>query len=190
MGKREMRGAEMKEFRRTLLLLSCGILAITTPSLAQASRSQDMDHPQSEFVAIKQEFAEDQRLHAVSIEMSDGYIYLTGYVGVLEDARQAVKRAQKSGHVAGVVSRIEVATARVPDTSLRLQVVAKLSNLEVDFVRVRVRRGVVKLSGIIASESERENILSSACSTPGVKGIDDSMQVQTGSDMPSRQTLR
>lgn len=179
----------MKGFRR-MLLLSCGILATTTPSLAQASRSKDMDHPLSEFVAIKQEFAEDQRLHAVSMEMSDGYVYLTGYVDVLEDARQAVRRAQKSGHVVGVVSRIEVVTDGVPDTSLRLQLLAKLSDLGVESVRVRVRRGVAKLSGIIASESEREHILSSVCRTRGVKGIDDLLQAKTGSDISKRTTLR
>lgn len=147
------------------------------PTLVYNGRAQRVDHSNSNLDAIRQEFAEDNRLHALTIEISDGYVYLSGSVDLLEDARQAVKKVQEK-HVAGVINKIKVRTPSIPDSALRLQVETKLKDLEVDSVRVRVRRGIVNIQGTITTEKERKDILSATCSTPGVRGVDDSMQLR------------
>jgi osmotically-inducible protein OsmY len=66
----------------------------------------------------------------------------------------------------------------VADSSLRLELAEKLRSLQLDSIRVRVRHGVVRVTGAFQEANQREIILSTICSTPGVKGVDDLMQME------------
>ncbi len=141
---------------------------------------------ESSLLAIRQAFEEDPSLHNVTVDSSDGFIYLAGSVNILEDARRAVREVQDRARSIGIVNRIKVLTPTVTDANLQLQLEAKLRERGFS-IRVRVRRGIVKLAGGIASESERDSILTNTCNTPGVKGVYDLMQVR---NEPSRDTVQ
>jgi hypothetical protein len=60
---------------------------------------------------------------------------------------------------------------------LPLQLTEKLSPLQLDSLRVRVRHGVVRVSGSVRDKDQRDRILWFLGSTPGVRGIDDLIDV-------------
>jgi len=42
-----------------------------------------------------------------------------------------------------------------------------------DSVRLRIRHGIVRISGNIPEEKQRKSVLTGICTTPGVRGVDD-----------------
>jgi osmotically-inducible protein OsmY len=153
------------------------ILVFLTAAQAQSANSSRADQGQSVVSAMKQEFRDDPRWRDLTIELADGYAYLRGSVEVLEDARQAIKNVNENRRLAGVVSQINVLAPNVPDAVLRLQLEKRLKEQGFESVRVGVRHGVVRITGTITEDSQREDILSSLCSARGVKGVDDRMQL-------------
>jgi osmotically-inducible protein OsmY len=169
-------------------LLSLGILALGMPSLVQNLSSQSIDRSASSLAAIRQALADDPGLHDITVEISEGYVHLSGSVAVLEDARRTVRKVQESGRVTGVINQIRVNAPRIADTPLRLQLEEKGRDRGYR-VRLRVRRGIVRLRGTIATEHEREDILTMICSTPGVRGVEDLMQLVVGSETHIQKAL-
>jgi hypothetical protein len=98
-------------------------------------------------------------------------------VDVLEDAREAFRRVDQKHLSSSVISHIVVRATKVSDSSLRLQLTEKLSPFYFDSIQVRVRHGVVRVSGNVPERDQRDRILSIVCSTPGVRGIDDLIEV-------------
>lgn len=149
-----------------------------------AGRSQILNSTTDSTVStLNDDFRTDPRLHAVRVDISDGYFRLRGTVELLEDERQAIKKVHARGSSNGLITQLVVNTPTVPDASLRLQLTEKIARLQLNSIRLRVRRGIVRISGNIPEEKQRENVLSSICSTPGVKGVDDLMKIDIASDV-------
>jgi osmotically-inducible protein OsmY len=153
------------------------VLVLGAPLHAQTSSSMSLANSDSSVSALNKAFATDPTLHDVRVEMVDGYVHIRGTVDVLEDSRVAMNRAQQSISSNGLISHIVVRTPYVPDRDLRRQLAGKLNGLQIDSVRLRVRRGVVRVSGTISEENQRETVLSTIRSTPGVTGVDDLITV-------------
>jgi osmotically-inducible protein OsmY len=174
----------MRISRRSLFTLFA-VLVITI-----AVRSQILNSTTDSTVStLNDDFATDPRLHGVRVEISDGYFRLRGTVELLEDQRQAIKKVHARGSSTGVITQLVVITPTVPDASLRLQLTEKIARLELNLIRLRVRRGIVRISGNIPEERQRENVLSVICSTPGVKGIDDVLHVEMPVNAPPEKNL-
>ena len=154
------------------------ILGFVMAVLAQTPNSLRVDRGESSLSGLNEEFARDPRLHNVRVEVIDGNVHLRGTVPVLEDAREANRRVEGRHLSDNLITHIVVRAPRVPDSSLRLELAEKLRSLHLDSIRVRVRHGVVRVTGAFQEANQREIILSTICSTAGVKGVDDLMQME------------
>jgi hypothetical protein len=74
-------------------------------------------------------------------------------VTLLEDARQVVKKAYEKGAPNGLINHIVVRTPNVSDASLRLELWEKLTRLQLDSVCLRIRHGIVRVSGNIQKKN-------------------------------------
>jgi osmotically-inducible protein OsmY len=86
---------------------------------------------------------------------------LRGSVKLLENQRQAVKKASSVEHVRGVESKIIIDTRRIPD--LQLKQLVKEQHLRE--VNIKVRKGTVTVRGPICGEADRERVLAQISST-------------------------
>ena len=162
--------------RKSMAMLFA-IVSIAMPVSSQTSDSVRHDRGDIELSRLNEDFAKDSKLHDVRVEIVDGFIHIRGSVDVLEDAREASRRVDRKHLSSSVISHIIVRATKVSDSSLRLQLTEKLRPLHFDSIHVRVRRGVVRVSGNVPETDQRDRVLSIVCSTPGVRGIDDLMEV-------------
>lgn len=153
------------------------ILGFVMAVLAQNPNSLRVDRAEGSLSGLNDEFARDPRLHDVRVEVIDGNVHLRGTVPVLEDAREATKRVEGRHLSDNLITHIVVRAPRMSDSSLRLELADKLRSLHLDSIRVRVRHGVVRVTGAFHNSNQHEIILSTICSVPGVKGLDDLMQL-------------
>jgi osmotically-inducible protein OsmY len=149
------------------------IVSIAMAVSAQTSDSMRHDRGDIELSRLNEDFAKDPKLHDVRVEIVDGYVHIRGTVDVLEDAREASRRVDQKHLSSSVISHIVLRTTKVSDSSLRLQLTEKLSPLQLDSIRVRVRGGVVRVSGSVPEKDQRDRILWILGSTARVRGIDD-----------------
>lgn len=70
---------------------------------------------------LSSEFAEDAKFDKVHFTVGAGSVSLKGSVTVLEDKRQAERRARAVDHVRSVTNDINVETRRIPDGILRIR---------------------------------------------------------------------
>jgi hypothetical protein len=122
---------------------------------------------------LSEQFAEDAKFANVHIAVRGGVVSLKGSVALLEDKRQAVKRASIVEHVRVVKNDIVVKTSWVPDGILRVQLKHDLRNHELDGLGLKIRKGVVTIRGTV--KSSREQVLSLIAATEGVRDIRDRM---------------
>jgi osmotically-inducible protein OsmY len=162
--------------RKSMVILFASV-SITMPVWAQTSDSVRRGEGDIELSRLNEDFAKDSKLHDVRVEIVDGFIHIRGSVDVLEDAREAFRRVDQKHLSSSVISHIVVRATKVSDSSLRLQLTEKLSPFYFDSIQVRVRHGVVRVSGNVPERDQRDRILSIVCSTPGVRGIDDLIEV-------------
>jgi osmotically-inducible protein OsmY len=172
--------------RRSLALV---LLVTVIPGLSQ-TRPRPNDQNQALLLEIRQRFSDDDRLKNVRVDSSDGFIYLRGSVEVLQAARLAMRRVHETALGLGVISQIKVNAPRVSDRVLEGQLVATLRASGFDSVRVRVRRNVVRMDGVIAAENDREAILDSVCRMPGVLGIDDRIRVRASANSLTKESMK
>jgi CBS domain-containing protein len=110
---------------------------------------------------------------------------------VLLKERHHIKRVPvvEGGKIVGIVTRAnllhamasfvhEVAPPSVEDTAIREQLLAELNAqpwAPVGAIDVTVRNGVVRFSGTVAEESQRQALLVAAENIPAVKKVEDSL---------------
>ena len=122
---------------------------------------------------LSDEFAHDAPLDNVQVAVGGGVVSLRGSVALLEDKRQAVRKATNTDHVSTVKDYVVVKTRWVPDGTLRMQLNHDLRSHELGALRLKVRKGVVTVRGPMPSS--RERVLSLIASTEGVLDIRDQM---------------
>lgn len=117
------------------------------------------------------EFTEDAGFDKVHFTVGAGSVSLKGSVTVLEDKRQAERRARAVDHVRTMTNDISVDTRRIPDGILRIQLKHDLRKQGLNGLNLKVRRGVVTVRGTVPSN--RERVLTLVAGTQGVRGIRD-----------------
>ena len=120
---------------------------------------------------LQEEFTEDARFENVHFTVSAGFVSLKGSVVLLEDKRQAARRAGAVDHVRRVMNDITVIPPRIPAFALRMQLKRELRNQGLNFLKLKVRKGVVTVREI--DPSTREQVLTLIAGTEGVRAIRD-----------------
>ncbi|HKS73617.1 MAG TPA: BON domain-containing protein [Terriglobales bacterium] len=126
---------------------------------------------------VSAELAKEERFQKLTVEVEDRLVKLRGTVPVLEDKRQALRKAGAVKGVKIVVSHIKIEMAQVDDGLLLAQLQERLPGSQNSPIRLNVKKGVVTIEGVVERDAHREEILSSAASLPGVIGMIDRLQV-------------
>lgn len=120
---------------------------------------------------------------------SNGIATLAGTVDLYEYKVDADKRAHKVKGVAGVRNDIEVAGPAVSDDELKKKLAEKLTYDQVgyghtfDAINLSVQDGTVTLGGHVHNYIDRDSALALASTLPGVKQVNDEMEVDPTSIM-------
>lgn len=162
--------------RASAVLLVALALAMVIPTKRLLGEERRMD---SQMLAeVSQQLAMEDRFKNLRVEVEDGTVRLRGTVAVLEDRRQAVQKAHSVNDVKlVVVSHIKIETERIGDGMLLKRLQERLAEDHNNHIRLKVKKGVVTIRGIVRHDTHREQVLSSVASMPGVIGMEDRLQV-------------
>ena len=131
----------------------------------------------------------------VTVDQS-GIATLTGSVDLYEYKMEADKKTHKVKGVTGVRNDIEVAGPSVSDAQLKQELGEKLAydptayGHTFDAITIGVHDGVVTLGGHVHNYVNRDSALALASTFPGVKEVNDEMQVDPTSIMDDQTRLR
>jgi len=90
---------------------------------------------------LKEEFAEDNNFERIHFTVGAGFVSLRGSVALLEDKRQAARTAAKVDHVRRVSNDITIATPRIRDSRLRMQLKHDLRKQGLNGLKLKVHKG-------------------------------------------------
>ena len=164
-----------------------GVLAVL-PLAAWSAPAQDDSNVASD---VQKKLDKKQFSNVKATVDSSGVATLTGTVDLYEYKADAEKRAAKVKGVKGVRDQIEVAGPTVPDQELQQKLVEKLQYDRVGYelgntfnaISVGVQNGVVTLGGHARTYPDRDSALGLVSTFPGVKGVNDEVEVDPTSIM-------
>ena len=113
----------------------------------------------------------------IQTTVSNGFVTLTGTIGLRSQRNEAYRAVSKLSGVRGVINKIEVlpverpAFGKVQETIE--QALARLAEREAKRIVITVKDGEVTLSGRVRSRRERQAVVESAGHAPGVRVIRD-----------------
>jgi len=144
-----------------------GSLARSDPDLAQAVR-----HALAWDVLVP-----DERIRST---VADGWVTLEGSVALLREREDAERAVAHLAGVRGMINKIVVAGPKVDAGQVRTlieEALARRARREAERMRVEVENGVVTVSGTVDSWSEKQAILAVLSHTPGVRSVNDSLDI-------------
>jgi len=127
----------------------------------------------------------DVKARHIDVDTLERIVTLTGVVDTQREAERAVEIARKIHGVKSVKSYLQVGTKTIgesmDDTILGTRIKSRLAgepmirslNIDVD-----VNKGVVTLTGIVETGSERDRIIEIARETPGTVKVMDNIKVR------------
>lgn len=110
-----------------------------------------------------------------------GHVTLSGNVTTLQQRDEAERAVRNLEGVRLVTNQITVEAPRVAASVLRSSIKEALERhvaREADRIAIAIEGDTVVLSGNIASWSERQAVIGAAKGTPGVRRIEDHLQIQ------------
>lgn len=129
----------------------------------------------------------------VKVSMDQGIATLTGTVDLYAHKAEADKRVRKAKGVSAVHNLIEVAGPTIPDEVLQEKLGEKLEFDQVFYgnafnaISISVHNGVVTLGGHAFNYfNSRDSALALISNYPGVKGVEDEIQVDPTSILDDR----
>lgn len=129
------------------------------------------------------ELQKKDKFKAVSAEVDDGIVTLSGSVDLLVDKANAESRVRKIKSVDGVRNHIHVAAGMVSDADLFNTLSDKLRYDRIGYgiafnnVTLSVNNGVVTVGGNVRDYPDRDSTIAILETTPGVRGIVDEINV-------------
>jgi hyperosmotically inducible periplasmic protein len=164
-----------------------GVLAVL-PLTAWSAPAQDDSNLAGD---VQKKLDKKQFNNVKSTVDANGVATLTGTVDLYEYKADAEKRASKVKGVKGVRDEIQVAGPTVPDQELQQKLVEKLQYDRVGYdggnmfnaISVDVQNGVVTLGGHARTYPDRDSALGLVSTFPGVKGVNDEVEVDPTSLM-------
>jgi osmotically-inducible protein OsmY len=128
----------------------------------------------------------------VKVSVDQGIATLTGTVDLYAHKAEADKRVRKASGITAVHNLIEVGGPTIPDEVLKDKLGEKLEYDRVFYgnafnaISLGVQNGVVTLGGHALSYVSRDSALALVGYYPGVKGVEDEIQVDPVSIFDSR----
>jgi osmotically-inducible protein OsmY len=122
-------------------------------------------------------FVPDKRIHST---VTDGWVTLDGTVRTLAERADAVAAVERLQGVRGVVNQITVESPIIASARIRADIEKALSRQarwSGDEVQVSVDDGVVTLSGVVNSWSDKHALGLVAASAPGVRQVVDKLSI-------------
>jgi osmotically-inducible protein OsmY len=176
----------MRYFRSAAMTATLVAVITVLPLAASSAPAQD----DSSLAGDVQKKLDKKQFSNVKASVdNNGIATLTGSVDLYEFKMDAEKRASKVKGVKGVRDEIEVAGPTVPDQELQQKLVEKLQYDRVGYgnvfnaISVSVANGVVTLGGHARTYPDRDSALGLAATFPGVKGVNDEIEVDPTSMM-------
>jgi osmotically-inducible protein OsmY len=126
-------------------------------------------------------FVPDTRIRST---VSDGVVTLDGEVETWTQADDAEKAVRNLAGVRSVMNLISIKPPSVDGAKVRKSIEAALERQaarEAKRVWFEVDEGVVKIFGTVRSWAEREAVIGAATGTPGVRRVEDKLQIEPSS---------
>lgn len=171
-------------------LLSLPLASFATPGNGAAFMMED----ESPAAAVTAKLNKKQ-FQNVKVTVDNGIATLTGTVDLYEYKQQADRLTHKVKGISAVRNEIQVAGPSVPDQELQQKLVEKLQYDRVGYgnafnsITVGVHDGVVTLGGHARTPVDRDSALALVSTYPGVKDVNDEVQVDPVSIMDDRTRL-
>lgn len=118
---------------------------------------------------------------AVRTTVTDGEVTLEGTVDYLSQREDAEKAVRYLVGVTGVTNRIVVHAHVIAPADVRLAIAEALRRhamRETRHIDLSIEDGVVTLTGLVSSPSERRAVLGAACATHGVRQVVDRLTLE------------
>jgi hyperosmotically inducible periplasmic protein len=166
------------------LLTIVMMTGISLPALAQVNtttgegRYDEQIHSQ-----VIEQLQKKEKLRAITADVEDGIVTLSGEVGLYIDKVDAEKRVRKIRNVDGVRNHVIVAGDEIEDAELREKLANKLRYDRVGYgivfnnLNVRVENGAVLVEGKVRDYPDRDSAIAIIQTTPGVKDVIDEIDV-------------
>jgi len=174
-----------------LLSLPQASFAAPTSALGTPGATASMEDENSVASAVTAKLDKKQ-FQNVKVTVDNGIATLTGTVDLYEYKADAAKRAQKVKGVAAVRNQIEVGGPAIPDDQLKAKLVEKLQYDRVGYgnafnaISVDVQNGAVTIGGHARTYVDRDSAMALVSMYPGVKDVNEEVQVDPVSIMDDR----
>lgn len=123
----------------------------------------------------------DESRGRISVSVHDGVVVLDGYVQSLTERRLAEVNAWWARGCQRVDNQLQVIPAEEDnDDELNDAVLMTLEKdplIHADQLQVATRHGIVKLRGVVNNETQKDIVVMTPWYVPGVKGVEDQLQV-------------
>jgi hyperosmotically inducible protein len=174
-------------------LLTLPQLSFAAPRVSGAIASMEDENSVSSAVMAK---LKNKQFQNVKAEVNNGVATLTGSVDLYEYKAEADQKVHKVKGVTAVRNQIEVAGPTVSDEELRTKLLEKLTYDRVGYgnafnaISLAVQNGSVTLGGHARTEVDRDSAIGLVSTYPGVKDVNDEVQVDPVSIMDDRIRLQ
>ncbi len=174
---------------RSLLkaLLACFLLAPAAVSIAAAQGAAPAD---AQVQADAQKQLHGKQFRGVQVQVANGVATLTGEVDRLADKLDAKKRVERMHETASVNDQLQVnVPSGISDEEIFRKLGKALAYNRVGYpsfpfnsITLHVQNGVAILGGEVVAPIDKESAIEQVVNTPGVRGLDDHLQVAPLSD--------
>ncbi len=170
-------------------LLSLPQVSFAAPRTPGAIAAMEDENPVTAAVTAK---LDKKQFQNVKVTVANGIATLTGTVDLFEYKADAEKRTQKVKGVSAVSNQIEVGGPSISDDQLKAKLVEKLQYDRVGYgnafnaISVDVQNGAVTLGGHARTYVDRDSALALVSMYPGVKDVNEEIQVDPVSIMDDR----
>lgn len=180
--------------KKQMFAVTVALLVLLSMTAMAATGRYDQQIQQ----AVSQKIHEAKQLQNVNSSVEDGIVTLTGTANLYQDKLDAARKVKKLANVTGVRNDIAVAGETVPDSQLQKKLAKQLAYDRVgyfdntfNYLALDVKNGVVTMSGDTMWDVPKDDALTIAARTPGVKDVvndvkvlpvsqfDDSIRVRT-----------
>jgi osmotically-inducible protein OsmY len=132
--------------------------------------------------AVRQAFAWDVLVpeERITTTVSKGLVTLEGTVDSLREREEAEQAIHRLSGVRGVRNKIIVKPPKANRGDVRkaiMEALQRCAEYEAEHITVRVANGKVTLTGRVGSGFEKRAIIETVSHAPGVKNIDDQLQI-------------
>jgi hyperosmotically inducible periplasmic protein len=134
----------------------------------------------------------NKRFKDVKVTVDNGVATLTGSVAMYQDKADAENRVMHAKGVTAVRNEVQVTGTNVSDQDLQKKLSAELTydpdayGRVFDAITIRVADGVVTLGGHTHDYVDRNSAVAIVSTTPGVKDVQDNIEVDPVSMMDNR----